>query len=124
AAIARFNHHPLNPSDAQAVARTISKGYSGYVHGASERILEMYDGTRYRLDGMLGTRRKLEFEDGMWDYFHRSLTTLMYACLAFGEQDVLDDLYEFRARFEEAWGRTEWASPAEAVADIKREGSA
>tara|TARA_R110000782_G_scaffold206651_1_gene295212 strand:- start:258 stop:815 length:558 start_codon:yes stop_codon:yes gene_type:complete len=121
AAIARFNHHPVNPNDAQAVSRTISKGYSGYVHGASERILEMYDGKRYRLNGMLGTSRQIEFEDGMWDYFHRSLTALMYACLAFDEQGILDELYEFRARYEEAWGCTDWVSPEKAVTDIKRD---
>ena len=121
AAIARFEHHPMNPSDAQALSRTISKMYSGYVHGASEHILGMYDGTRYRLNGMLGTPRQRECEDDMWNYFYRSLIALMYACLAFDEQGILAELYEFRARYEEAWGHTDWASPAKAVADIKRD---
>jgi hypothetical protein len=123
AAIARFSHHPINPSDAQSVSRTIAKGYSGYVHGTSERILETYDGTNYCLNGMLGTPRQLEFEAGIWEYLHRSLTAVMYACLAFGKQEVLDELYRFRAVYEQAWGRTEWPSPQKLVADIKRDGA-
>lgn len=89
AAIGRLSHHPMNPSDAQSVSRTISKAYSGYVHGASERILETYNGTNYCLNGMLGTPRQVEFEADIWEYIHRSLTAVMYACLAFGKQEVL-----------------------------------
>jgi hypothetical protein len=122
AAIARFSHHPMNPSDAQSVSRTIAKGYSGYVHGASERILEMYNGKNYCLSGMLGTPRQLEFEASIWEYMHRSLVAVMYACLAFGKQDFLDELYKVRAAYEQAWGRTEWPSPQKMVSDIKRDG--
>lgn len=65
AALGRLPHGALNPSDSQELARTLTKTFSGYVHGTSESILEMYGGdpAQYHLEGMIGTRRQAEFED-------------------------------------------------------------
>lgn len=122
AALARLPHGELNPSDAQEVARTITKTNSGYVHGTSECILEMYGGDppRYHLDGMLGTRRQETFEELTWNYFYRSLLAFMEAVGAFGLNDLLTSLFQFRDYFEQQWGRADWPSPEELIREMRR----
>jgi hypothetical protein len=48
-----------SPSDNQEVARTLSKAFSGFVHGASPQIMDMYIGNppHFHVHGMLGTFR-------------------------------------------------------------------
>lgn len=113
AAIARVEENPLNPSDSQELYRTITNANSGYVHGASEHILEMYGGNPpgYYLSGMLGTRRQPTFEDTSWNYFYRGLLSFMEAATSFGLAELRGQLYAFRTHFEEQWGQTEWPCP-------------
>lgn len=122
AAIARFPEAELNPSDAQELARTITNVSSGYVHGASGHILDMYGGDppRYHLSGMLGTRRQQSFEELAWSYFYRSLIAFMEAGLTFGLNELLEQLYRFRTHFEHCWGRTEWRSAEEMIREMRR----
>lgn len=121
AALARTNVSPVNPSDSQELARTITNANSGYVHGASEHILEMYGGDppHYHLDGMLGTRRQSTYEDLAWNYFYRSLLSFMEATASLGHQDLSSQLYSFRGLFEHAWGRTKWESPEQLIRQVK-----
>ena len=69
AAIGRMPENPVNPNDSQELARTIANTQSGYVHGTSEHILDMYGGhpSRYRLEGMRGTRRQQVYENRAWE---------------------------------------------------------
>jgi hypothetical protein len=122
AALARIAESPVNPSDSQELARTIANTNSGYVHGASEHILEMYGGDppRYFLEGMLGTRRQTTFEDLAWTYFYRALLSFMEAAGAFGLDDLFQQLHAFRSSFEQHWGRTEWEPPERLLQDLKR----
>ncbi len=122
AAIARLPEAQLNPSDAQEVTRTITSVNSGYVHGTSGHILEMYGGDppRYHLNGMLGTRRQATFEELAWTYFYRSLLSHMEALLTFELNDLLQELFRFRALFERRWGRTEWPPAEELIREIRR----
>src|SRR2546425_6291752 len=55
--IARIERSGLDASRAVEVTRTISKAYSGYVHGASPHIMEMYGGNppRYHVAGLVAT---------------------------------------------------------------------
>lgn len=122
AALARLPHNPMNASDAQKLKSAINKAYSGYVHGASGHILEMYDGALpgYWLRGMTGTPLQAAVERTAWDYFHRSLVTCMYAATAFGKQPLVEEMYRFRNSFEEEMGKTEWEPPEEAIRRLKR----
>lgn len=122
AALARVPHAALNPHDGQALPRTITKSFSGYVHGASGHILELYGGdpSRYYLEGMLGTPRQQEFEDQTWDYFYRSLLSFAEAALAFGLADLAERLRRCRDYFEHQWGQTEWRSPEDLIREMRR----
>ncbi len=65
AALARAEVSELNPGDSQELSRTITNANSGYVHGTSEHILDMYGGNppQYYLSSMLGSRRQETFEN-------------------------------------------------------------
>ena len=122
AAIARIHENPVNPNDAQEIARTLKNTHSGYVHGTSEHILDMCAGDppRYQLAGMRGTRRQKEFEALAWNYFHRALSAFMAAAGAFGLTELLGKLYEYRNVFEKNWGKTEWESPEKLLQELKQ----
>jgi hypothetical protein len=109
----RIKEQEMNESDNRVLHRTLSQAYSGYVHGASSHIMEMYGGNprSYHLSGMLGTPRIPEFENNAWDYFYRGLITFMIVALTFKEEDMLKRLYKFRNYVEESSGRTEWENP-------------
>jgi len=122
AAIAQIPENELNPSDSQQLYRTLSQAYSGYVHGASGHIMEMYGGNppRYHLAGMNGTSRITEVTDNYWDYFYRGLLSLMMVAASFGDQDLLNNLNEFRAHIEEKSGKRDWEHPEKMIRNIKQ----
>jgi hypothetical protein len=88
------------------VGRTISKAYSGYVHGASPHIMEMYGGDppRFHLAGLLGTPRMEGHAEDVWDYFYRSLCSFAVAAKAFGDAPLLSALTEYIDGFETSSG--------------------
>ena len=49
----------------QRRARTVSKMYSGYLHGASDQIMDIYFGDPpvFHTNGILGTSRHREYRD-------------------------------------------------------------
>lgn len=113
AAISRIPGNELNPNDSQGLYRTLSQAYSGYVHGASVHILDMYGGKppRFHVRGMLGTPRMEELAQNTWDYFYRGLITMMMVALSFKRQELLQKLYAFRDYVEKASNQTEWEHP-------------
>ena len=110
AAIARFPEQQINQSDFQLVLRTTSQVSSGFVHGASSQIMELYGGDppHFHISGMLNTPRVTEFEEYAWNYFYRGLISVMRIALAFDETKLVSDLYEFRNYIEIKTGHTEW----------------
>lgn len=113
AAISRIPDQALNPSDAQELHRTLSRGYSGFVHAASTHVMDMYGGNppRFHVSGMLGTPRIPEFMRNTWDYFYRGLLSIMMVVLSFRQDELLKQLYSFRAYVEAQSQRTEWEHP-------------
>ena len=109
----------LNPSDAQKMAQTLTKMLSGYVHGSSGHILDMYGGDppRYSLSGMRGTRRQETFEYYAWHYFQLSLGAFFDAAMAFGLNDLAQSLKLF---MEQYYGKTETHSLDDRVKEMRR----
>lgn len=105
--IARVLGDGIDPSKQHALGETLSKAYSGFVHGASPHIMDMCGGEppRFHLSGMKGTVRIAEGIDDAWNYFYRGLLSVMTVTKAFGDKPLLDVLYEYRARFEAASGK-------------------
>lgn len=121
AAIANIQESETNPSDTKELHRTLSQAYSGYVHGASVHIMEMYGGypPKYHLAGMRNTPRIAEFSEDCWNYFYRGLLSVMFVTLSFGEQKLLQELYAFRNYFEKESGKTKWEHPEKMIKRIK-----
>lgn len=97
----------LDPSKQHALGETLSKTYSGFVHGASPHIMDMCGGDppRFHLSGMKGTVRIDESVDDAWNYFYRSLLSVMAVTKALGDKVLLDALYQYRAKFERDSGK-------------------
>lgn len=121
AAIANIPETTLNPSDGKEVHRTLSQAYSGYIHGASGHIMDMYGGNppQFHLSGMLNTPRMKESIDDAWNYFYRGLMSTMMVALSFKDDELLKELYSFRHDFEEQSGKTEWGTPEKKIKDLK-----
>jgi hypothetical protein len=85
-----------DPSTHQNVIRTISKAYSGYVHGASPHLMEMYGGDppHFHTNGMLGTPRMKEHADDLWNYVYRSFISHIAVGKALGATKHVDILTE------------------------------
>lgn len=93
-------------SAADGLGHTISRTYSGYVHAASPQVMDMClgDPPRFQLQGMRNTIRMQEHSRDGWNYFYRGLVSTMMVAKAFGEAELVDDLYGLIARFEAASG--------------------
>ena len=121
AEIAKIFTNEISPSNGQEVFRTLSKGYSGYVHGASSHIMEMYGGNppKFHLSGMRNTPLfQSSFED-TWNYFYRSLLSMMRIAQVFNMQELSIMLKSFRDHFEEQFDQTEWVHPEKSLKNLK-----
>lgn len=88
-------------------SRTMSKAYSGFVHGASPHIMEMYGGSpiKFHVPGMLGTPRIKEHERDMWNYFYRGILAFWFAAKAFGDRDLSESIRKYCDHFESDSGK-------------------
>jgi len=100
--ISKIEGKDLDPSRAVEVSRTLGKAYSGYIHGASPHIMEMYGGNppHYHVSGMLGTPREDKHRCDLWHYFYRGILSFGFASKAFGDQVLFEKVIEFRNHLE------------------------
>jgi hypothetical protein len=84
------------------LSRTISKTYSGFVHGASPHIMDMYGGEppHFHITGMLGTPRLQEHADDLWNYMYRTFLSHILVAKAFGEERHVATLIQYKRKFE------------------------
>jgi hypothetical protein len=122
AAIAAMEETPVNPSDSQELHRTINNAMSGYVHGSSVHILDMYGGNppKYHLHGMINTTRQSPALDYLWTYIYRSFLSFMIAAIKYNKTDLIKELFEFRDFYENMWGRKEWPDAEEQIRILRR----
>ena len=92
--LAKIGGVELDPSTQQKVVRSISKAYSGFVHGASPQIMEMYDGNppHFHTKGMLGTSRMEAHADDLWNYVYRSFISYIAVAKALGAEEHVEML--------------------------------
>ncbi len=111
--IARSEGAALDPSRGVEVARTLSKAYSGYIHGASPHIMDMYGGNppRFHVSGMIGTERQDEHRDDLWNYFYRGIIAFAFVAKAFGDEELFDSIRKFKDDFEKHSGKNYVAVP-------------
>ena len=79
-----------NPSQADAIHKSIYSMYSGFTHGAAPQIMELYDfeNRQFLARGLLGTNRHLDY---VFDAANSIYRTLLSACVigkAFGSHSL------------------------------------
>ncbi len=106
AAIARQSVSPVNPSDGQETHRTIAKSYSGYVHGASPHIMEMYGGLpeQFHTHWKPGTPPHEAAMREATSYFYRGLLMLTHVAIIMQCRKAEDELRRIKDKFEEVTG--------------------
>jgi hypothetical protein len=106
AAIVRQGVFPVNPSDGQRIHGTLARAYSGYVHGASPHIMEMYGGKpeRFHTSGMCGTPPFELAKRESLNYFYRGLLNVTFVAIVVECPEAEQDLRAAKDRFEKASG--------------------
>jgi len=104
--ISRIEGNNLDPSTGVKLSKTLNKTYSGFVHGASPQIMDMYGGIipHFYISGMLGTPRECEHKRDMLNYFYRGILSFGFAAKAFGDKKLFDNIIKFRNYFEKVSG--------------------
>lgn len=97
----------VDPSRGVKLSRTISKAYSGFVHGASPHIMEMFVGNppHFHTKGMLGTPRMEEHSDDLWNYMYRTFLSHIAVARALGAEKSIEILNKYKLRFEQNAGK-------------------
>ena len=101
----------VNISQALAAGESLGTAYSGYVHAASENIMDMYGGDppHFHVGGMTGTPRVSACEKDAENYVYRGLMATIVVAKAFGSGALVEQLHKFLAVYEAANGH---ASPS------------
>jgi hypothetical protein len=97
----------FDPSTNTEIMRTIDKLYSGYVHGASPQIMEMYCETppHFQVRGLLGSPLLEVHRDDLWNPFYRSISSFGLSAKAFGDDEMHANILEYMKSFARANGQ-------------------
>lgn len=89
------------------VGRTICKAYSGYVHGASPHLMELYFGNppRFQLWGGIDSPFYEDHSEDLLSYYYRSILAFGFAAKAFGEEALFERIHNYSGEFAIASGR-------------------
>lgn len=100
--LARIEGLERDPSRGIELSRTLSKAYSGFVHGASPHIMDAYGGDppQFYIAGMRGTPRIAVYRADLWNYFYRTILCFMAVAQAFGDGVLFEDLRKYQDYFE------------------------
>ncbi|MDR6207226.1 MULTISPECIES: hypothetical protein [Paraburkholderia] len=92
----------LDPSTACATMQTIHKAYSGYIHGASPHLMEMYGGepARFHMAGMRRSPLWQGHADDLWNYVYRGILSFGMAAKALGDGKLFSQIRAYADEFE------------------------
>ena len=95
--------------------RTVDKTYSGFVHGASPHIMDMYygDPPYFHVRGMRGTTLANEHREDLWNYFYRSIGSFVLSAKAFGDEALCQSVLKYMRSFARASGEDYTRPPNE-----------
>ena len=101
----------LDPSSHAERMRTVEKTYSGFVHGVSPHIMEMYsdDPPHFQVRGIKGELAE-EHRQDLWNFFHRGIVSFVCSTKAFGMDPLCEKLLEYMRTFARAKGE-DYAQP-------------
>lgn len=89
------------------VGSTISKTYSGYVHGASPQLMELYfgDPPYFHLAGGIDSPFYEDHVGDLLNYYYRAILSFSFAAKAFGEEQLFARIRDYSCEFAIASGR-------------------
>ena len=107
--LSRLEQQPYDPSSAVTLYHTIHSGYSGFVHGASSHIMDMWGGDppRFHIHGMTGTPRQEMHRYDLYNPFFRAILSFAITAKAFGDEKLCATLSAFNLEFDRISGRNE-----------------
>jgi hypothetical protein len=87
--------------------RVVGKIFSGFVHGGSPQIMDLYGGRppHFHLQGMAGTPFMDVHAESFWSQFYRCGQSFAIAALAFGAPAIKQRADKVMARLEEDAGK-------------------
>ncbi|WP_245637217.1 hypothetical protein [Burkholderia singularis] len=93
-----------NPSGGVAAMQAIHKTNSGFVHGASPHLMEMYGGqpSRFHMEGMRGTPFWSDHAADVWNYMYRAIISFAMAARAFGDDALFAKIHAYSKDFEKS----------------------
>jgi hypothetical protein len=105
--IARIESPNNDPHTAQRAIRSVTKTYSGFVHGASPHVMEMYGGSppRFHVRGYKDSPLYGDHQDDLWNYFYRGIVGFAIAAKAFGDNELFGRIKSYAEHFVEVSGR-------------------
>ena len=74
---------------ANEVGKTLTKAYSGYVHGASPHIMDMYFQKGFDVSGALKHYRYASHRLDARNVYYRAITAMAVAAKAFGDENAV-----------------------------------
>jgi len=94
-----------DPSSMISAGRKIYKGYSGFVHGSGEAIIDMCmtDPPRYFLAGMLESQLYPDHQDDLWNYLYRGLVASTFMARLFSDEVLWNKRFRSLKGFEKAY---------------------
>ena len=104
--IAKRESPQLDPIRGIKLSKLMSNAYSGFVHGASPHIMDIYGGNpaRFHISGMLGTPKVATHESDLWNYFYRGILSFIFTATAFGNEKLAQELSSYCDHFEQQSG--------------------
>lgn len=100
--IVRAQGGTLDTSTADAAMQSIHKTYSGYVHGASPHIMEMYNLVfgRFDMNGSHDARLCFDHADDLWNYVYRAILSAAMSALAFDDREFFNEIHQYARWFD------------------------
>jgi hypothetical protein len=98
-----------DPTSASTRYRKIHGEYSGYVHGASRHIMDLFQGSppRFQIHGVSGTPLHKDHEYDLYNPFFRAIISFSVAAKAFGDDELCQKLHQYHLEFEKLSGRND-----------------
>ena len=120
--ISQRKENSVNASDTQQNYVTIDKFYSGFIHGTSVSIIDMYSAnpSQYHLNGLSNEAPSVDlakryFEDRLYE----SILSLSFISFALKENDIYKNIKSLRFEFERQTGRDIYEDPNIGIKKMK-----
>lgn len=114
ACISQRKENLVNASDTQKNYETIDKFYSGFVHGTSVSIIDMYSAnpSKYHLNGLSYEAPSVKLAQRYFeDRLYESILSLSFIAFSFKENKIFKNIKVLRLEFEKETGRNDYEDP-------------